>query len=187
MAPLLRRRAPGGESLKDTVARVLPFYCQRILPHVLRGERVLVVAHGNSLRALAMALDNLTPETVPQLELATGVPVLVSAQRGFDRGFAVAAGALKRGATCFALRRRQIESAFSASSTMLEILPGAVLHRGYLSAAAQEDLARDVVDVIAGAPLFAPDDAENRRAIFRAHDQLRRAGLDQRQSARLSL
>jgi 2,3-bisphosphoglycerate-dependent phosphoglycerate mutase len=67
---------PGGESLKDTVARVMPFYCQRILPHVLRGERVLVVAHGNSLRALAMALDNLTPETVPQLELATGVPVL---------------------------------------------------------------------------------------------------------------
>jgi 2,3-bisphosphoglycerate-dependent phosphoglycerate mutase len=67
---------PGGESLKDTVARVLPFYCQRILPHVLRGERVLVAAHGNSLRALAMALDNLTPETVPQLELATGVPIL---------------------------------------------------------------------------------------------------------------
>lgn len=63
---------PGGESLKDTSARVLPFYCQKILPHVLRGERVLLVAHGNSLRALAMVLEGLTPETVPLLEIATG-------------------------------------------------------------------------------------------------------------------
>lgn len=67
---------PGGESLKDTVARVLPFYCQEILPRALRGERVLVAAHGNSLRALAMVLDRLTPETVPSLELATGVPII---------------------------------------------------------------------------------------------------------------
>lgn len=67
---------PGGESLKDTVARVLPFYCQRILPPVMRGERVLVAAHGNSLRALAMVLDQLTPESVTTLELATGVPVI---------------------------------------------------------------------------------------------------------------
>jgi 2,3-bisphosphoglycerate-dependent phosphoglycerate mutase len=67
---------PGGESLKDTVARVVPFYCQHILPPVLRGERVLVVAHGNSLRALAMVLDQLTPDSIPRLELATGVPML---------------------------------------------------------------------------------------------------------------
>ncbi len=67
---------PGGESLKDTVARVIPFYCQRILPPVLRGERVLVAAHGNSLRALAMVLDQMTPESIPSLELATGVPVI---------------------------------------------------------------------------------------------------------------
>jgi 2,3-bisphosphoglycerate-dependent phosphoglycerate mutase len=67
---------PGGESLKDTVARVVPFYCQRILPPVLRGERVLVAAHGNSLRALAMVLDQMTPESVTTLELATGVPVI---------------------------------------------------------------------------------------------------------------
>ncbi len=67
---------PGGESLKDTVARVLPFYCQRILPPVIRGERVLVAAHGNSLRALAMVLDQLTPETVSTLEIATGVPII---------------------------------------------------------------------------------------------------------------
>ena len=67
---------PGGESLKDTVARALPYYCQHILPAVLRGERVLVAAHGNSLRALVMVLDGLTPATIPTMELATGVPLV---------------------------------------------------------------------------------------------------------------
>lgn len=67
---------PGGESLKDTVARVVPFYVQRILPPVMRGERVLVVAHGNSLRALCMVLEQMTPESVTTLELATGVPII---------------------------------------------------------------------------------------------------------------
>jgi 2,3-bisphosphoglycerate-dependent phosphoglycerate mutase len=67
---------PGGESLKDTVARVLPYYCQRILPRVLRGERVVVAAHGNSLRALVMVLDRLTPQTIPSMELETGVPLV---------------------------------------------------------------------------------------------------------------
>jgi 2,3-bisphosphoglycerate-dependent phosphoglycerate mutase len=67
---------PGGESLKDTVARALPYYCQEILPLVLRGERVLVAAHGNSLRALVMVLDRLTPQTIPTMELATGVPIV---------------------------------------------------------------------------------------------------------------
>ena len=67
---------PGGESLKDTVARVLPYYNQEILPAVLRGERTLVSAHGNSLRALVMVLDHLTPKTIPTMELATGVPLV---------------------------------------------------------------------------------------------------------------
>jgi 2,3-bisphosphoglycerate-dependent phosphoglycerate mutase len=67
---------PGGESLKDTVARVLPYYCQHILPAVLRGQRVIVAAHGNSLRALVMVLDGLTPQTIPSMELATGVPLV---------------------------------------------------------------------------------------------------------------
>jgi 2,3-bisphosphoglycerate-dependent phosphoglycerate mutase len=67
---------PGGESLKDTVARVLPYYCQEILPRVLRGERVVVAAHGNSLRALVMVLDRLTPDTIPTMELETGVPLV---------------------------------------------------------------------------------------------------------------
>jgi 2,3-bisphosphoglycerate-dependent phosphoglycerate mutase len=67
---------PGGESLKDTVARTLPYYCQTILPAVLKGDRVLVAAHGNSLRALVMVLDRLTPKTIPAVELATGVPLV---------------------------------------------------------------------------------------------------------------
>jgi len=67
---------PGGESLKDTVARALPYYCQNILPDVLNGQRVLVAAHGNSLRALVMVLDRLTPKTIPGMEIATGVPLV---------------------------------------------------------------------------------------------------------------
>ena len=67
---------PGGESLRDTVARALPYYNQHILPRVLRGQRVLVAAHGNSLRSLIMVLDGLTPETIPGVELETGVPIV---------------------------------------------------------------------------------------------------------------
>ncbi|SEO58465.1 2,3-bisphosphoglycerate-dependent phosphoglycerate mutase [Methylobacterium sp. ap11] len=67
---------PNGESLKDTVARVLPYTMREILPRVMRGERVLVAAHGNSLRALVMVLDGLTTETIPGLELHTGVPLV---------------------------------------------------------------------------------------------------------------
>ncbi len=67
---------PGGESLRDTAARVLPYYIQEMLPRVLRGERVLVAAHGNSLRALVMVLDRLTPATIPSMELETGVPLV---------------------------------------------------------------------------------------------------------------
>jgi 2,3-bisphosphoglycerate-dependent phosphoglycerate mutase len=67
---------PGGESLRDTAARVLPYYIREILPRVLRGDRVLVAAHGNSLRALVMVLDKHTPETITQLNLETGVPMI---------------------------------------------------------------------------------------------------------------
>jgi 2,3-bisphosphoglycerate-dependent phosphoglycerate mutase len=67
---------PGGESLRDTGARVWPYYIHTILPRVMRGDGVLVAAHGNSLRALIMALDGLTSKTVLDLELATGVPVV---------------------------------------------------------------------------------------------------------------
>jgi 2,3-bisphosphoglycerate-dependent phosphoglycerate mutase len=67
---------PGGESLKDTAARVLPYYVQEILPRVIRGENVLISAHGNSLRALLMVLDRLSGEEIVKRELATGVPLV---------------------------------------------------------------------------------------------------------------
>ncbi|TXN44700.1 2,3-bisphosphoglycerate-dependent phosphoglycerate mutase [Methylobacterium sp. WL7] len=69
-------RPPGGESLKDTAARVLPFYIETILPRVMAGQRVLVAAHGNSLRSLVMVLDHLGPDTVANLEIRTGEPLI---------------------------------------------------------------------------------------------------------------
>ena len=67
---------PGGESLKDTADRVLPYFEQEILPRVLKGERVLISAHGNSLRALIMALEKLSGEDIVKRELETGVPMV---------------------------------------------------------------------------------------------------------------
>jgi 2,3-bisphosphoglycerate-dependent phosphoglycerate mutase len=67
---------PGGESLKDTAARVLPFFAKRITPELQAGKNVLVVAHGNSLRSLVMQLDRLTPQQVIGLNIETGVPLL---------------------------------------------------------------------------------------------------------------
>jgi 2,3-bisphosphoglycerate-dependent phosphoglycerate mutase len=67
---------PGGESLKDTAARVLPYYVHDILPVVLSGKRTLVAAHGNSLRALIMAMEGMTGEEIIARELATGVPIV---------------------------------------------------------------------------------------------------------------
>ncbi len=67
---------PGGESLRDTGARVWPYYMHEIQPHALRGETVLIAAHGNSLRALIMALEGMTGEEIVKLELGTGVPII---------------------------------------------------------------------------------------------------------------
>jgi 2,3-bisphosphoglycerate-dependent phosphoglycerate mutase len=67
---------PGGESLADTAARVLPYWESHILPDVRVGKNLLVGAHGNSLRALVMHLDGLTREQVLELEIPTGVPLL---------------------------------------------------------------------------------------------------------------
>jgi 2,3-bisphosphoglycerate-dependent phosphoglycerate mutase len=67
---------PGGESLKDTLARALPYYVHHILPDVLAGKRVLVSAHGNSLRALIMAIEGQKPNEIVGLEIATGVPMV---------------------------------------------------------------------------------------------------------------
>ena len=67
---------PGGESLKDTAARTVPYYKAEIEPMVTAGKTVLVAAHGNSLRALVMAIEGLTPEQILKRELATGEPVI---------------------------------------------------------------------------------------------------------------
>jgi len=67
---------PGGESLKDTALRVVPFYERWILPELQKGKSVIVVAHGNSLRSLIMELDRLTPDEVMQVELGTGMPLV---------------------------------------------------------------------------------------------------------------
>jgi 2,3-bisphosphoglycerate-dependent phosphoglycerate mutase len=69
-----RTRPPGGESLEDTAARVIPYYIQRIEPLVLSGKHVLVVAHGTSLRALVMYLDQLSEAAIEDVYLPTGVP-----------------------------------------------------------------------------------------------------------------
>jgi 2,3-bisphosphoglycerate-dependent phosphoglycerate mutase len=67
---------PGGESLKDTAERVLPYYQAQIWPEVAAGRNVLVAAHGNSLRALIMQLEGLTGEQIVARELGTGVPIV---------------------------------------------------------------------------------------------------------------
>ncbi|WP_417688553.1 2,3-bisphosphoglycerate-dependent phosphoglycerate mutase [Roseibium sp.] len=67
---------PGGESLKMTAERVLPYYHAEILPEVLSGKRTIVAAHGNSLRALIMELENLSPEQILKRELGTGAPII---------------------------------------------------------------------------------------------------------------
>ena len=67
---------PGGESLKDTAARTLPYYRSKILPEVLAGKTVLVAAHGNSLRSIIMEIEGLSGEDIVKRELATGVPII---------------------------------------------------------------------------------------------------------------
>ena len=66
---------PGGESLKMTAERVLPYYEKNILPLLIDNLEILITAHGNSLRALVMELDKLSPEEVMKLEIPTGMPI----------------------------------------------------------------------------------------------------------------
>jgi 2,3-bisphosphoglycerate-dependent phosphoglycerate mutase len=67
---------PSSESLKDTLARVLPFWNARIAPELASGRNVLVAAHGNSLRALVKMLDNMSDAEIVELNIPTGVPLL---------------------------------------------------------------------------------------------------------------
>ena len=66
---------PDGESLKDTADRVLPYFETEIMPKVISGSSILIAAHGNSLRALIMKLDSISPEDIVKLEIPTGAPI----------------------------------------------------------------------------------------------------------------
>lgn len=67
---------PGGESLKNTAERVLPYYYKKIEPMLREGKNILIVAHGNSLRALIMHLEKMSGEDIIKVEIPTGVPIL---------------------------------------------------------------------------------------------------------------
>jgi|TARA_B100000427_G_scaffold300446_1_gene282834 2,3-bisphosphoglycerate-dependent phosphoglycerate mutase len=67
---------PGGESLKDTAERVLPYFENNIIPDLQKGLNVLIAAHGNSLRALVMNLEKIHSEEIVKLEIATGIPLI---------------------------------------------------------------------------------------------------------------
>ncbi len=75
-------RPPDGESLEMTVARALPYFKQKVIPHLDKGENVFIAAHGNSLRGICMHLDGLSKEEVLKLEIPTGVPLIYSYNRG---------------------------------------------------------------------------------------------------------
>jgi 2,3-bisphosphoglycerate-dependent phosphoglycerate mutase len=74
-------KPPNGESLKDTAARTLPYYEEQIVPALKSGKNVLVSAHGNSLRAIVMKLDNLSQQEVLELNIPNGVPIVYDVDR----------------------------------------------------------------------------------------------------------
>lgn len=67
---------PLGESLEDTIARVVPYYCDVILPQMQEGKRIIIVAHGNSLRALVKYLEKMSPEEIVEVNIPTGIPLI---------------------------------------------------------------------------------------------------------------
>ena len=73
---------PGGESLKNTAERVLPYFELEIIPKIKEGLNVLVAAHGNSLRALVMELENISQDEIVKLEIATGDPLTYECTEG---------------------------------------------------------------------------------------------------------
>lgn len=75
-AHLTREQFPRGESLKDTVARVLPYWNEVITPSIQEGRNIIIVAHGNSLRALVKHLDNMDDESIVGLNIPTGIPLV---------------------------------------------------------------------------------------------------------------
>jgi 2,3-bisphosphoglycerate-dependent phosphoglycerate mutase len=75
-AGLSKAEIPRGESLKDTIARFMPYWHETIAPQIKQGQRVLIVAHGNSLRALVKYLDNMSESEIVELNIPTGIPLL---------------------------------------------------------------------------------------------------------------
>lgn len=75
-AALSDDEVPGTECLKDTVARMLPYWHEVIAPQVKAGKKVLIAAHGNSLRALVKYLDDISDEEIPELNIPTGIPLV---------------------------------------------------------------------------------------------------------------
>ena len=73
---LKKEEIPLAESLKDTEMRVLPYWEKEIAPAIKSGKKVLIVAHGNSLRALVRYLDNISPQKIAELNIPTGIPLL---------------------------------------------------------------------------------------------------------------
>ena len=73
---------PGGESLKNTAERVLPYFEIKIMPKVKEGLNILIAAHGNSLRALVMELEKISSEEIVKLEIATGDPLTYEYSNG---------------------------------------------------------------------------------------------------------
>ena len=73
---------PGGESLKNTAERVLPYFESKILPEVIKSKNILIAAHGNSLRALVMKLEDISPDEIVKLEIATGDPLTYECSEG---------------------------------------------------------------------------------------------------------
>jgi len=86
----LKTGIPRGESLKDTVDRVMPYWEKEIRPHLKRGRNVIVVAHGNSLRALIKVIENVPEDAISGIELPTGTPYVLrldKSLRPIDSGF----------------------------------------------------------------------------------------------------
>src|SRR5205085_3471049 len=75
-AALKADELPRTECLKDTVARFLPYWHETIAPAIRAGRRVLIAAHGNSLRALVKYLDNVSDEEIVELNIPTGIPLV---------------------------------------------------------------------------------------------------------------
>jgi 2,3-bisphosphoglycerate-dependent phosphoglycerate mutase len=74
---------PSGESLKDTVARFLPFWKETIVPQMKAGQKVLIVAHGNSIRSLIQHLENMTPDQIMGVNMPTGIPMIYELDENF--------------------------------------------------------------------------------------------------------